>query len=68
MNLALGPVVFLQHFASFTEYQKSNIEFEEMISIANRYEALSSFGKFKEKSGILFWGWTPCLFLSKTCC
>ena len=24
--------------------------------------------KCKEKPGIPFWGWTPCLFPSKTCC
>jgi hypothetical protein len=27
-----------------------------------------AFGKCKEKPGIPFWGWTPCLFPSKTCC
>jgi hypothetical protein len=29
---------------------------------------LGSFGKSKEKLGIPFWGWPPCLFPSKTCC
>jgi len=29
---------------------------------------LHSQGKYKEKPGIPFWGWTPCLFPSKTCC
>ena len=27
-----------------------------------------SFGKCNGKPGIPFWGWTPCLFPSKTCC
>ena len=31
------------------------------------FAKLSSFGKCKEKPGILFWSWTPCLFSSKTC-
>ena len=33
-----------------------------------RQPQLSSFGKCKEKPGIPFWGWTPFLFPSKTCC
>ena len=32
------------------------------------FAKLSSFGKCKEKPGIPFWGWTSCLFPSKTCC
>ena len=31
------------------------------------FAKLSSFGKYKEKPGIPFSGWTPYLFPSKTC-
>ena len=56
-GMASNPLFIIQDF--FLHFPKWTLLWQTW---------LSSFGECKEKPGIPFWGWTPCLFPSKTCC
>ena len=70
-GMASNPLFIIPDFLHFpNKLSYGYLRFEGIFPFSSnlRQPQLSSFGKCKEKPGIPFWGWTPCLFPSKTCC